>query len=69
LATSLEDRAVLRWELSQAIADLDRRGQLRGSPDERAALVRGELMSKENSFAGKLLSKPTSGSRKDVSRE
>jgi hypothetical protein len=38
-ATSEEDREVLRWEIRQAISELDRRGQLQGSSDERAEYV------------------------------
>jgi hypothetical protein len=55
-ASSSEDRQVLRWEITQAAADLARRGQLRGSFEERAASVRDELMSREKSLAGRLWS-------------
>ena len=55
-ASRSEDREVLRWEISRAVADLARRGQLRGSFEERAASVRDELMSREKSLAGRLWS-------------
>jgi hypothetical protein len=66
-ASSSENREILRWEISQAVDDLDRRGQLRGSLDERAAMVRAELVSREKSFAVKVLSKAEAEPKGDPS--
>jgi len=66
-ASSSENREILRWEISHAINNLDRRGQLRGSLDEHAAAVHAELVSREKSFAGKVLVEADGGPLGDPS--